>query len=126
MIRPVRSRTWQVHGPVDAGIIGQLTHCRTGAGVDFYVRENAKLSSMEHFCISSGARQGRKSGDSNPGESVLELCAPAVYWEEIALEVHALDPLHRRVVANRLFTARWAEHQLARAELTSRQLAGLP
>lgn len=104
---------WLVHdygknSPAAGGIHGQLTHCRLDDGTEFYVRENARLHSIDHFCMSAGARQGRKMGDSNPGVQVLELCAPAARWRAVAELVRAADKLGRPVVSNRRFTVEWA------------------
>lgn len=52
------------------------------------------------------------------GQNVLELCAPENRWQHIANIITLEDSLKRSVFKSDLFTAEWAEKELARAKET--------
>lgn len=117
MITILRSIFWSNHhgaGSGDSGtadgLEGQLSECCTSDGTVFWVRENLEL---DHFVMSSGARLGLKRGAAARwDQQILELCAPAHCWQQLADMVHGVDAYHRPIKANRTFTAEWACAQL--------------
>jgi hypothetical protein len=109
---------WQIHwGGIcnpHGGLEGQLTKCRLD-GVVFYVRENIAIRGG-HFGISSAERMDWKQGRlASRHLQVLELAAPADYWERIAEVIHDVDAFRRPVRRNRRFSARWAEAAIRQA-----------
>lgn len=52
------------------------------------------------------------------GQNVLELCAPEKVWKHIANIITLEDSLKRPVFKSEIFTAEWAEKELARAKET--------
>jgi hypothetical protein len=111
-------RSWQIHWGgllhgTSGGIDGQVTKCRLPDGLVFYVREN---SARDHFNTSAGERMAMKRGSNTRGRNVLELCCAADRWDEVAALVTQVDPMKRRVRANRQFTKDWAERALAGAK----------
>ena|SRR5690606_1031977 len=89
----------------------QVTKVRLDDAVG-YVRENRAASSLDHFCLSSGARLGDKADGNRIGQQVLELAAPPSSWDALAAAVAELDELRRPVVRHQ----RWTMKTAARTE----------
>jgi hypothetical protein len=95
------------------GLVMQLTSVEHN-GIRAFVRENIHY---DRFYTNSTVRYAMSHGkvSAKDVQNVLELCAPAEHWHEIAAEVRRLDSLKRPVLVNRLFTQRWAERTFAAA-----------
>jgi len=78
-------------------------------GVRAYVREHRLATSMEHFCMNSGARLGYRINGDNIGQEALLVAAPRAARAAIVSEVARLDTLTRPVRSS----SRWS---LATAE----------
>lgn len=78
-------------------------------GVRAYVREHRLATSLEHFCMNSGARLGYRVRGDNIGCEALLVAAPRVGRAAIVAAVARLDALRRPVLSS----ARWS---LATAE----------
>ena len=79
-----------------------------GTGITFFVREG--ISGINSFLISSNERWGDKAG-SRPSKQkqVLELFAPAQYWQSIKELVEEADGLQRRVYFNKNFSQKFID-----------------
>jgi len=66
-------------------------------GVRAYVREHRLASSMEHFCMNSGARLGYRINGDNIGQEALLVAAPRAARAAIIAEVERLDEMGRPV-----------------------------
>lgn len=115
--------SWQFGGGIMPGQkqVGQVTKIDVG-GVMCYVREN--LDGRQSFLISSGQRWAEKGGnraDRRPMQErqILDLCAPAAVWDQVASLVHHTDAHRRPVRRYRCFTSQWAKRALASKLFTS-------
>ena len=135
----IATTTWERRtGYLGSALSGQLTKLELPDIGVVYVRENFRLH--DTFVMGSGARLGVAGGvngttgevwpginpkKSSLGKSILELCAPALHFEAAAAIVAKADSLHRPVLANRTFTAAWAELALCHGwKPIKRPLAG--
>jgi len=66
-------------------------------GVRAYVREHRLASSLDHFCMNSGARLGYRINGDNIGQEALLVAAPRAALAAIIAEVARLDDLRRPV-----------------------------
>jgi hypothetical protein len=108
MIKVIMVTHWhygQANSGLLSGLSSQVTLC-SWKGLVFCVRENT--NGVDSFLVGSGERWGDKIG-KRPGKArqLLELYAPAGYWDVIKDLVQQADPLNRPVKNNKLFNKKW-------------------
>jgi len=96
----------------------QITLVSLGS-VRGYVREHRLASSLEHFCMNSGARLRYRVDGDNIGCEALLVAAPGPALAAIVAEVSRLDALERPVLSS----PRWSLATAARLWEQSRPIA---